>query len=725
MSGNAVRLAAINNVEAYEPPAFSFDPTEAPGEIFGANVFTKAEMQLRLPKSVYKSVVATIEKGAKLDPAVADSVAAAMKDWALSKGATHYAHVFYPMTGFTAEKHDSFLEPVSDGETLAEFAGKTLIQGEPDASSFPSGGLRSTFEARGYTGWDVTSPAYILENPNGNTLCIPTVFVSMTGEALDYKTPLLRSQQAMGVHAERILKLFGHTDLEKVVSFCGPEQEYFLVDRHFFLARPDMINAGRTLFGAKPPKGQEFDDHYFGSVPDRVLAFMMDTERELFKLGIPAKTRHNEVAPAQFEVAPMFERANIASDHQQLLMTVFKNIAKKHGMECLFHEKPFAGVNGSGKHVNFSVGNSELGSLLVPGDTPHENAQFLVFCAAVIRAVHKFAGLLRVSVASATNDHRLGANEAPPAIISIFLGAQLADVFEQIAKGAATSSKGKGVMHIGVDTLPYLPTDPGDRNRTSPFAFTGNRFEFRAPGSGQTVAVPMIILNTIMADSFDYMATALEKAVGEGEDFDVAVQKLLTEIITEHGAVVFNGDGYSDNWQTEAAARGLPNLKTTLDAIPELIKPEAVEVFEKYGVFSERELHSRYEVRLEQYALTIGVEAKLALELGTTVILPAAVRYQTELAQNVATLKAAGVDADTTMLGAVSAPIAELTAALGTLKAALSEHAGESALDEATHAQNALLPAMDAVRAGADKLETVVADDLWPLPTYQEMLYIL
>ena len=725
MSGNAVRLQAIYNVEAYEPPAFSFDPNEAPGEVFGSNVFTKAEMQLRLPKSVYKSVVATIEKGAKLDPAVADAVAAAMKDWALSRGATHYAHVFYPMTGFTAEKHDSFLEPVSDGETLAEFAGKTLIQGEPDASSFPSGGLRSTFEARGYTGWDVTSPAYILENPNGNTLCIPTVFVSMTGEALDYKTPLLRSQQAMGAHAERILKLFGHKNFEKVVSFCGPEQEYFLVDRHFFLLRPDLINAGRTLFGAKPPKGQEFDDHYFGAVPDRVLAFMMDTERELFKLGIPAKTRHNEVAPAQFEVAPMFEKANIASDHQQLLMTVFKNIAKKHGMECLFHEKPFAGVNGSGKHVNFSMGNAEFGSLLVPGDTPHENAQFLVFCAAIIRAVHKFGGLLRVSVASATNDHRLGANEAPPAIISIFLGAQLADVFEQIAKGAATSSKGKGVMHIGVDTLPTLPTDPGDRNRTSPFAFTGNRFEFRAPGSGQTVAVPMIILNTIMADSFDYMATVLEKAVGEGEDFDVAVQKLLTEIITEHGAVVFNGDGYSDNWQTEAAARGLPNLKTTLDAVPELIKPEAVEVFEKYGVFSERELHSRYEVRLEQYALTIGVEAKLALELGTTVILPAAVRYQTELAQNVATLKAAGVDADTTMLEAVSAPIAELTAALGTLKAALSEHAGESALDEATHAQNALLPAMDAVRAGADKLETVVADDLWPLPTYQEMLYIL
>ncbi len=720
-----MRLQAIDNVEAYVPPAITFDPAEAPGEIFGSNVFTKAEMQSRLPKSVYKSVVATIEKGVKLDPAVADSVASAMKDWALSKGATHYAHVFYPMTGFTAEKHDSFLEPVSDGQTLAEFAGKTLIQGEPDASSFPSGGLRTTFEARGYTGWDVTSPAYILENPNGNTLCIPTVFVSMTGEALDFKTPLLRSQQAMGAQAERILKLFGHSDFDNIVSFCGPEQEYFLVDRHFFLARPDLINAGRTLFGTRPPKGQEFDDHYFGAIPERVLGFMMDTERELFKLGIPAKTRHNEVAPGQFEIAPMFERANIAADHQQLLMTTFKTIAKKHGMECLFHEKPFAGVNGSGKHVNFSMGNSQFGSLLVPGDTPHENAQFLVFCAAVIRAVHKFAGLLRVSVASATNDHRLGANEAPPAIISIFLGDQLADVFEQIAKGAATSSKGKGSMIIGCDTLPILPTDPGDRNRTSPFAFTGNRFEFRAPGSGQTINVPMIVLNTIMADSLDYMATVLETAVGDGADFDTAVQKLLTEIITEHGAVVFNGDGYSENWHIEAAERGLPNLKTTLDAITELIKPEAVEVFEKYGVFSERELHSRYEVRLEQYALTIAVEAKLSLELGTTMILPAAVRYQTELAQNVAALKAAGVAADTTLLQEVSAPIAELTAALATLKSALSGHSAESALDEATHAQKALLPAMEAVRAAADELEAVVADDLWPLPTYQEMLYIL
>jgi glutamine synthetase len=451
---------------------------------------------------------------------------------------------------------------------------------------------------------------------------------------------------------------------------------------------------------------------------------MRDTERELFKLGIPAKTRHNEVAPGQFEIAPMFERANIAADHQQLLMTVFKTIAKKHGMECLFHEKPFAGVNGSGKHVNFSMGNAQFGSLLVPGDTPHENAQFLVFCAAVIRAVHKFGGLLRVSVASATNDHRLGANEAPPAIISIFLGDQLADVFEQIAKGAATSSKGKGTMIIGVDTLPHLPTDPGDRNRTSPFAFTGNRFEFRAPGSGQTINVPMIVLNTIMADSLDYLATALESAVAGGEDFDSAVQKLLTDVITEHGAVVFNGDGYSENWQIEAAQRGLPNLKTTLDAIPELIKPEAVELFERYGVFNERELHSRYEVRLEQYALTIAVEAKLALEIGSTVILPAAIRYQTELAQNVATMKAAGFPAEMSLLGQVSAPIADLTTALAGLKAALGTHV-QGSFAEALHARDGLLPAMDAVRAAADSLEGIVADDLWPLPTYQEMLFIL
>ncbi|MBA2472897.1 MAG: glutamine synthetase III [Pseudonocardiales bacterium] len=725
MSGNTVRLQAIKDVEAYVPPAVSFTDTETPGEVFGENVFSKVVMQKRLPKSVYKSVIATIERGAPLDPMVADAVASAMKDWALEKGATHYAHVFYPLTGLTAEKHDSFLEPVSDGSALAEFGGKSLIQGEPDASSFPSGGLRNTFEARGYTGWDVTSPAYVLENPNGNTLCIPTIFVSMTGEALDHKTPLLRSQQAMATQAERILKLFGHEDAGHIVSFCGPEQEYFLIDRHFFLARPDLLNSGRTLFGAKPPKGQEFDDHYFGAIPERVLGFMMDTERELFKLGIPAKTRHNEVAPGQFEIAPMFERGNVAADHQQLLMTTFKTIAKKHGMECLFHEKPFDGVNGSGKHVNFSLGNADLGSLLVPGDTPHDNAQFLVFCAAVIRAVHKYAGLLRVSVASATNDHRLGANEAPPAIISIFLGDQLADVFEQIAKGAATSSKSKGTMMIGVDTLPVLPTDPGDRNRTSPFAFTGNRFEFRAPGSMQTVAVPMVTINTIMAEALDYCASGIEAAVAAGTEFDTAVQNLLTEIIITHGAVVFNGDGYSDKWQIEAAERGLPNLRTTLDALPELITEPSMELFERYKVFSRREMHSRYEIGLEQYALTIGVEARLTLEVGSTLILPATVRYQTELALNLGALKAAGVGADTSTLTEVTTPLADLRAALSDLKTALAAHAGETALAEAEHARDALLPAMAAVRSGADLLEGIVADDLWPLPTYQEMLFIL
>src|SRR6202161_2589087 len=557
LSGNAVRLQAINNVEAYIPPTVSFVPGEEPGEVFGSNVFTKAEMQARLPKAVYKSLLATIEKGTKLDPAVADSVAVALKDWALEKAATHYAHVFYPMTGLTAEKHDSFLDPVGDGTTLAEFAGKTLIQGEPDASSFPSGGLRSTFEARGYTGWDATSPAYILENPNGNTLCIPTVFISMTGEALDNKTPLLRSQQRMAKQTERVLSLFGHEDPDAVVSFAGAEQEYFLIDRSFFLSRPDLLNAGRTLFGAKAPKGQEFDDHYFGAIPDRVLGYMLDCERELFKLGIPAKTRHQEVAPGQFELAPMFERSNVAADHQQLLMSTLKRIARKHGMECLFHEKPFEGINGSGKHVNFSLGNSTEGNLLLPGDTPHANAQFLVFCAAVIRAVHKYGGLLRASVASASNDHRLGANEAPPAIISVFLGDQLADVFEQIAKGGATSSKKKGSLQIGVDTLPVLPSDPGDRNRTSPFAFTGNRFEFRAPGSLQSIAGPMVTINTILAEALDYIASELESLIAGGAEFNSAVQKVLEDIITVHGSVVFNGDGYTEAWPIEAGARGL------------------------------------------------------------------------------------------------------------------------------------------------------------------------
>ena len=724
MSGNNVRLQAIKDVEAYTPPAPSYEANEVPGAIFGENVFSVAVMRERLPKMVYKSIVATIEHSAPLDPMVADSVASAMKDWAMEKGATHYSHVFYPLTGFTAEKHDSFFEPGGPGLSLAEFAGKTLAQGESDGSSFPSGGLRNTFEARGYTGWDPTSPAYVLDNPNGKTLCIPTVFVSMFGDALDHKTPLLRSQQSMAVHAERVLKLFGHPNPDHVVSFCGAEQEYFLIDRHFFLARPDLLNSGRTLFGTKPPKGQEFDDHYFGAIPERVLGYMMDCERELYKLGIPAKTRHQEVAPGQFELAPMFEKANQAADHQQLMMTTLKRLANKHGMECLFHEKPFAGVNGSGKHVNFSLGNSSEGNLLLPGDTPHENAQFLVFCGAIIRSVHKYGGLLRASVASASNDHRLGANEAPPAIISIFLGDQLADVFDQIAKGGATSSKEKGTLMIGVDTLPVLPTDPGDRNRTSPFAFTGNRFEFRAPGSLQSVAGPMVTINTIMAEALDYCATELETALAAGTEFNAAVQVLLADIITNHGAAVFGGNGYSEDWQVEAEGRGLPNLRTTLDALPELISDDAMELFEKYNVFSHREMHSRYEIGLEQYAQNIHVEARSTLEIGTTAVLPAAVRYQTEVAQNICALTSAGVEADVAPLTEVSGPVSELRAALSALRAALAAPA-DNAYDEAKHAQDVLLPAMGAVRTAADSLEEIVADDLWPLPTYQEMLFIL
>ncbi|MCU1358605.1 MAG: glnA [Acidimicrobiales bacterium] len=724
MSGSKARLQAIENVKEYQSPAAFFSATDAPGEVFGQNVFTKAVMQKRLPKPVFKSVMATIEHSKPLDPAVADTVASAMKDWALEKGATHYAHVFYPLTGLTAEKHDSFFEPGDDGGSIAEFAGKTLTQGEPDASSFPNGGLRATFEARGYTGWDVTSPAYILENPNGNTLCIPTVFVSMTGEALDHKTPLLRSQQAMAAQAKRVLKLFGHTKPDAVVSYAGAEQEYFLIDRSFVFSRPDLLNSGRTLFGAKPPKGQEFDDHYFGAIPDRVLAFMLDAERELFKLGIPAKTRHNEVAPGQFEIAPMFERSNVAADHQQLLMVTLKKVAQQHGMECLFHEKPFEGINGSGKHVNFSLGNASEGNLLLPGDTPHDNAQFLVFCAAVIRAVHQFGGLLRASVASATNDHRLGANEAPPAIISIFLGDQLTDVFDQVAKGGATASKEKGTIIIGADTLPVLPTDPGDRNRTSPFAFTGNRFEFRAPGSLQSIAGPMVTINTILAEALDHIATEIEASIAEGADFDVAVQKILEAIITDHGAVVFNGDGYSEAWQVEAEARGLLNLRTTLDALPQLVTPEAIELFSHYGVFSEREIHSRYEIALEQYALSIGVEARSTLEMAATVILPAALRYQTELATNVASLKAVGMEADSADLEGVSALIVSLRAGIAGLKAVLA-HEADTVEEEASHAGHDLLPAMALVRAAADELEGLVADDLWPLPTYQEMLFIL
>ncbi len=721
MSGNESRLNAISNVVNYAPITQPLSFVETPAkELFAENVFTTKVMKERLPKAVYKSLMKTIREGKKLDLSTADAVANAMKDWAIEKGATHYAHVFYPLTGLTAEKHDSFLTPNGDGQAIAEFSGEQLIQGEPDGSSFPTGGIRPTFEARGYTAWDVTSPAYILENPNGTTLCIPTAFVSWTGEALDKKTPVLRSMKALNEQAQRILKLFGHDDGAIVTATAGPEQEYFLIDQNFYLARPDLLTAGRTLFGAKPPKGQQFDDHYFGAIPERVLACMLETERELYKLGVPVKTRHNEVAPSQYEMAPVFENANVATDHQQLIMLTLKRVAARYNLACLTHEKPFAGVNGSGKHVNFSFGNATLGNLLDPGETPHENSRFLVFCAAVIRAVDKYAPLLRAMIAHAGNDHRLGANEAPPAIISIFLGDQLTDVFEQIKTGKPTSSKQQGYLEVGVDTLPPLPRHSGDRNRTSPLAFTGNKFEFRAVGSNQSIASPLMALNTIVAESLDYIATRLEAAEG---DFDTAVQELLREIITEHGRVVFNGDGYSEAWHKEAEKRGLPNLRTAADAIPVLGQPEIIELFEKYNVLSRREVESRKEVKLEQYVMTIQVEANLMLKMGRTMIYPAAVRYQSELATNCANLKAAGLECDSTTLQKVTQCINELRDGLDKLET-LMAHESDDLEAEARYACDTLIPAMNAIRAHADALEEMVADDLWPLPTYQEMLFI-
>lgn len=722
MSGNMTRLNAIAAINAYAPMKQQLNFAETPTrELFNANVFSTAVMKERLPKEVYKSLMRTIEQGEPLDITSADVVASAMKDWAISKGATHYAHVFYPLTGLTAEKHDSFLSPNGGGSAIVEFSGYQLIQGEPDGSSFPTGGIRPTFEARGYTAWDVTSPAYILENPNGTTLCIPTAFVSWTGEALDKKTPVLRSNQALNAQAQRILRLFGHTDGAMVSATAGPEQEYFLIDRNFYYARPDLLTCGRTLFGAPSPKGQEFEDHYFGAIPERVLGFMLEAERELYKLGVPVKTRHNEVAPGQYEIAPMYEYANVATDHQQILMTTLKRMAPKYGMVCLTHEKPFAGVNGSGKHVNYSLGSPSLGNLLEPGDTPHDNVRFLVFCVAVIRAISKYAPLLRSSVASAGNDHRLGANEAPPAIISIFLGDQLSDVFEQIrASGSATSSKALGTLTLGADTLPPLPLHAGDRNRTSPFAFTGNKFEFRAVGANQSIAMPITVLNTAIAESLDYMATRLETAE---EDFNTAVQKLLKEILDEYGSIIFDGDGYSEEWHREAARRGLPNLRTTVDALPAFGDAEAVALFEKYGVLSHREVESRLDVRLEQYAKEINLEARLMLEIGRTMIWPAAIRHQSQLAVTCANLKAVGYTFDTNTLDKVTDLVRLLQDSLAEL-AELMKHEAGSPLEEAQYACSTLVPHMALVREYADELEGLVADDLWPLPTYQEMLFI-
>ena len=711
MSGNTARRAAITAATNYthQGAPLDYKGTSA-AELFGSNVFGLATMKAQLPKEVFRSLKRTMDTGAPLDPKVADVVAATMKAWALGKGATHYAHVFYPLTGLSAAKHDSFLSPDGEGGAITEFTGKTLLQGEPDASSFPNGGIRGTAEARGYTAWDVTSLAYLIESPSGMTLCIPTAFISWSGEALDKKTPLLRSGVALNAQAARILKLFGHDKPATIVSYAGAEQEYFLIDKHFFYTRPDLISAGRTLFGAKPPKGQEFEDQYFGVIPERVIAYMMDVERECFKLGVPVKTRHNEVAPGQYEVAPVFEAANIAADHQQMIMTMLKQVAEKHGLVCLLHEKPFAGVNGSGKHVNFSFGNSTQGNLLEPGETPHDNAQFLVFCGAVI--------------ATASNDHRLGANEAPPAIISVFLGEQLSDVFEQIRAGGAKSSKLGGTLEIGVDSLPKLVRDAGDRNRTSPFAFTGNKFEFRAVGSSQSIADPLIALNTAVAESCDYIATKLEAGLASGKKLNVAIQELLGEIIRDHGAVVFDGNGYSAEWHAEAEKRALPNYKTAVDALPVFQHKDVIGLFEKYKVLTPRELAGRYEVYVEQYNKSVNVEAKLTAKIAKTSILPAALHYQTALAENAIDTKAAGITSDTTILKQVSELIGKLQGGILALEAVSSKHVTEGALAEAKHFCTAVIPAMAKVREVVDTLETIVDDELWPLPTFQEILFI-
>jgi glutamine synthetase len=721
------RQSAVAAVTAWKSNGSRIPPREnGIGEEFGANVFSDRVMREKLPDKVYKALRETIKKGAPLDASVADAVADAMKEWAIEKGATHYTHWFQPMTGLTAEKHDSFLTPTEDGTALAEFSGGELVRGEPDASSFPSGGIRATFEARGYTAWDPTSPAFILENPNGTTLCIPTAFCSWTGEALDKKTPLLRSIEALSRQAVRVLKLFGST-ATRVGTTAGPEQEYFLIDKHFYNARPDLINAGRTLFGAKPPKGQEMEDHYFGSIPERVLACMLETEQELYKLGVPVKTRHNEVAPSQYEIAPIFENANVATDHNMLVMETMNRVADRYGMKLLLHEKPFAGVNGSGKHLNWSMSDDLGNNLLKPGDTPHDNAQFLVFLASVIQAVARHADLLRAAIATPANDHRLGANEAPPAIVSIFLGDMLQDIVDQIEKGGAKSTKAGGTMQIGVTTLPTLPRDAGDRNRTSPFAFTGNKFEFRAVGSSQSIAGPQVVLNTIVAESLDEIATQLEADLKAGKKLTDAIQAILPKIMAESKKVIFNGDGYSSAWHAEAERRGLPNRRNTVDSLPDLIAPKSIQLFNKYGVFSEREIHSRYEILLENYIKTINIEAGLTSQIATRQILPAALRYQAEVAGSIGALKSAGAEAPASqkaLLSELSKTIDDLQTSAAKLNSAVEHHAEGDTLSHARHSRDAIIPAMTAVRAAGDKLETIVADDLWPLPTYQEMLFI-
>ncbi len=695
-------------------------------EEFGSLTFNDEAQRTRLPKDVYRALRRAVAQGEPIEPAVADIVASALKDWAVEHGATHYTHWFQPLTGITAEKHDSFLSPTADGRAVAEFGGKELIRGEPDASSFPSGGMRSTFEARGYTAWDPTSPPWLLVTPAGTTLVIPTAFVSWTGEALDKKTPLLRSMEGLSKQAVRILKLFG-SKAQRVVTTCGPEQEYFLIDRHFFVQRPDLINAGRTLFGAKPPKGQELEDQYFGAIPERVLAFMMEVERELYKVGVPVKTRHNEVAPSQYEVAPIFENANVATDHQMMTMETMRRLAPNFGLACLLHEKPFAGVNGSGKHLNWSMSDDLGNNLLNPGEAPHENVQFLVFCGAVLRAVNKFQGLLRYSIASAGNDHRLGANEAPPAIISIFLGDQLTDIFGQIEKaGSAKTTKSGGILDTGVGVLPKLPRDAGDRNRTSPFAFTGNKFEFRAVSANQSIAMPNIALNVAVAESLDYCATELEKSLKAGKKLQVAVKDLLTKLIKENKQIIFNGNNYADSWQKEAAKRGLLNHTTSVDAFGEVLKPEVTKAFEKYGVLNARELKARYEIALEQYNKTINIEGQLMVLMGNRYILPAAIKYQGQVAESLAAVKAAGGTSKEgkKMLDQIAKLTDELKQKTDKLQELLG-HEGDGSIEKhAKFFRDKVVPAMVSLRETGDALESIVPHEGWPLPTYREMLFI-
>lgn len=720
------RSSAIQAITNYRPATapMNFVDTK-PQDIFGCNVFSDKVMRERLPRSIYKSLHKTIEFGEKMDPTIADTVAAVMKDWAIEKGATHFTHIFYPLTGQTAEKHDSFLMPDGSGGVIAEFSGSMLIKGEPDASSFPSGGLRSTFEARGYTAWDVTSPAYIMENPNGVFLCIPTLFLSWTGVALDKKTPLLRSNQSLNREAKRVLDIFGVETRLPIIPYAGLEQEYFFIDANFNFARPDIHIAGRTLFGARPAKGQEFSDQYFGVIPQRVLSCMMEVERDLYKLAVPVRTRHNEAAPSQYEIAPLYEAGNLAVDHNHIIMATLRNVAKRYGLKCLLHEKPFRGINGSGKHLNYSFGNAELGSLFDPGETPHQNAKFMVFCSAMIRAVHKFGPLLRATVASAANDHRLGAHEAPPAIMSIFLGDQLTDVFEQFRVGNITGGKDKRMMSVGVDTLPPLPADPGDRNRTSPVAFTGNRFEFRAVGSSMSAAGSLAALNTITAESLAHAADFLEVALAKGIPLNDAVQKYIQHVIEEHSAVIFNGDGYSEIWHKEAVRRGLRDLRTTPDALVVLTEPDVIALYEGQEVLSKTELKARQEIYLEQYCKTINTEANLVIRMARTIIYPAAVRYQAELASAGASLKAVGMHFDDEVLRDICVKVQSLNLAINTLEEHMLERTNstEGTLSLAQFYCAQILPAMNTVREVADALEIVVADDLWVLPSYQEILF--